>query len=49
MNAEITGTDGTVGMVGTGIASRYRLHARAGFLKAQLVGVRPLHRVNTNY
>ena len=36
----ITGPNGAAnGFVGTGFASRYRLQPRAGFLKAQWVGV----------
>ena len=31
------------GLVGTGFATRYLLHTQSGFLKAQLVGIRPLH------
>ena len=33
----------TNGLVGIGFASRYRLQPRAVFLKAQWVGVKPLH------
>ena len=49
MLIHITGPDGAVGklsaneLVGTGFTSRYQLHSRARFLKAQWVGVRPLH------
>ena len=44
-----TGPDGAVvmssdnGLVDTGFVSRYRLQHRAGLLKAQWVGARPLH------
>ena len=44
-----TGPNGTVakslanGLVGKGFISQYQLEPRTGFLKAQSVGVRPLH------
>ena len=49
------GPDGAMAMssvnwlVGTGFVSRYRLQPRVGVLKAQWVGVRPLHPLFLSY